>query len=92
MRRVPPADAVPLSTSLDSVGPLARSVACCAAIDAIFSGEPEADFSDVAIEGLRLAVPRTLVLDQMDETVAGDDETVLRIASAIEVALGNISR
>ena len=30
--------AVPLSTTLDSVGPLARSVECCAILDAILTG------------------------------------------------------
>src|SRR5258706_15013802 len=32
--------AVPLSTTLDSIGPLANSIACCAIADAIMAGEP----------------------------------------------------
>ena len=39
-RRVPNTGVLPLSPSLDSVGPLANSVACCAAIDAVLAGEP----------------------------------------------------
>ncbi|TAM90460.1 MAG: amidase [Candidimonas sp.] len=37
-RRVPRHGALPLSTSLDSIGPLAASVACCAAVDAVLAG------------------------------------------------------
>ena len=36
-RRVPTAGAFPLSTTLDSIGPLAHSVACCALIDQVMS-------------------------------------------------------
>ena len=38
-RRVPITGVLPLAPSLDSVGPLAPSVACCAAIDAILANE-----------------------------------------------------
>lgn len=70
-RRVPRRGAVPLSTTLDSVGPLARSVACCAIMDAILAGEaPHTLDSRRAIGGLRLAVPTTVVLDGMDDTVS----------------------
>jgi aspartyl-tRNA(Asn)/glutamyl-tRNA(Gln) amidotransferase subunit A len=42
-RRIPITGVLPLAPSLDSVGPLAPSVACCAAIDAILAGaEPAA--------------------------------------------------
>lgn len=76
-KRVPTAGAVPLSTTLDSVGPLARSIACCAVIDAIISGEAEADLSGTSVEGLRLAVPETVMLDQMDDVVSRDFERAL---------------
>ena len=36
-RRVPIDGVVPLSTSLDSIGPLANSVECCAIVDAVFA-------------------------------------------------------
>ncbi len=38
-RRVPLEGGVPLSFTLDSFGPLARSVACCATLDAVLAGE-----------------------------------------------------
>src|SRR6516165_3792652 len=38
--RVPTQGAFPLSASLDSIGPLAATVACCAALEAVLVGEP----------------------------------------------------
>jgi aspartyl-tRNA(Asn)/glutamyl-tRNA(Gln) amidotransferase subunit A len=70
-RRVPLEGAIPLSWSLDSVGPLGRSVGCCAALDAIMANEDPRLFSPrEAVAGLRLAVPQTLVLEGLDEAVA----------------------
>ena len=40
-RRVPLAGGVPLSSTLDSFGPLARSVGCCAVLDAVLAGEAD---------------------------------------------------
>jgi aspartyl-tRNA(Asn)/glutamyl-tRNA(Gln) amidotransferase subunit A len=69
-RRVPLEGVFPLSPSLDSVGSLAASVACCAAVDAVLAGEPVAALPELSVRGLRLALPQTYVLDGMDETVA----------------------
>jgi aspartyl-tRNA(Asn)/glutamyl-tRNA(Gln) amidotransferase subunit A len=68
--RVPLDGAVPLSSSLDSIGPIAPSVACCAALDAVFSGEPAYNLTPFPLAGLRLAVPQTLVFDGIDASVA----------------------
>ena len=56
-RRISRDGVLPLSTSLDSVGPLAPSVACCAVVDAILAGEPAAVREALPVAGLRLAVP-----------------------------------
>lgn len=69
-RRVPIDGILPLSTSLDSVGPLANSVACCAAIDAIFAAEPLPRLEAAPLDGLRLAVPLGFVLEGMEQAVA----------------------
>ncbi len=69
-RRVPTAGAIPLSTTLDSVGSLASSVACCAIADAVLAGEPPTVPPLRAVAGLRLAVPQTVVLGGLDEAVA----------------------
>lgn len=70
-RRVPQDGTLPLSASLDSIGPLGRSVACCALLDAVLAGEPFDLPQALPLAGLRLAVPTTLALDGMDGTVAG---------------------
>ena len=54
-RRVPIDGVVPLSTSLDSIGPLANSVECCAIVDAVFAGEPIAMPEAAPLAGLRFA-------------------------------------
>ena len=59
-RRVPMTGGVPLSTSLDSAGPLANSVDCCAIVDAILSGET-LDTDAVPLAGLRLGVTQDYV-------------------------------
>jgi aspartyl-tRNA(Asn)/glutamyl-tRNA(Gln) amidotransferase subunit A len=69
-RRVPIAGVLPLSPSLDSVGPLAPSVACCAVIDAVLAGDTPVPPEPASLSGLRLAVPQNLVLDGLDATVA----------------------
>lgn len=69
--RVPLHGAFPLSTTLDSVGPLANSVACCAIADALMAGEAPVAPAPFGPAGLRLAVPRgTFLLDDLDAEVA----------------------
>lgn len=77
-RRVPLAGVFPLSQSLDSVGPLAASVACCAALDAVLADEPSATLPAVELRGRRLAVATRYVLDSLDEAVARDFERAVR--------------
>ena len=69
-RRVPTAGTLPLSTSLDSIGPLAASVRDCAIVDAILAGEAVPAATQQPLQGARLAIPTTLALDGMDATVA----------------------
>jgi aspartyl-tRNA(Asn)/glutamyl-tRNA(Gln) amidotransferase subunit A len=75
--RVPTAGAFPLSTSLDSIGPLAATVECCAVLDAVLAGEPVADLPPFPLEGLRMAVPQTMVLDGVEPAVAAAFEAAL---------------
>src|SRR5215831_3800514 len=69
-RRVPLDGAVPLSFSLDSIGPLARSVGCCAILDAVLADEPIVPLKPRPVKGMRLAVPTTIALDDLDAPVA----------------------
>ena len=89
-RRVPIDGTVPLSTSLDSIGPLAASVRCCAIVDAVLAGEPPVVPAARDVRDARLAVPETLVLDGMDSTVAAAFERAcarLQAAGAREVGI-----
>jgi aspartyl-tRNA(Asn)/glutamyl-tRNA(Gln) amidotransferase subunit A len=81
-RRIPLDGGVPLSFSLDSFGPLARTVECCATLDAVLADEPIAAPRGRPIKGMRLAVPTTVVLDDLDTAVA----------KTFERALENLSR
>jgi aspartyl-tRNA(Asn)/glutamyl-tRNA(Gln) amidotransferase subunit A len=80
-RRVPIAGVLPLSPSLDSVGPLARSVTCCAIVDAVLAGTPPAPPVPMALAGLRLAVPENVMLDGLDLAVASAFERALDLLS-----------
>jgi aspartyl-tRNA(Asn)/glutamyl-tRNA(Gln) amidotransferase subunit A len=76
-RRVPRQGTVPLSHTLDSIGPIARSVACCAQLDALLADEPPPDLADRSPSGRHFAVPRTFVLADMDRDVAREFERAL---------------
>jgi aspartyl-tRNA(Asn)/glutamyl-tRNA(Gln) amidotransferase subunit A len=77
-RRVPTEGAFPLSTTLDSVGPLARSVACCAVLDGILAGDSVEKFNARSVRGLRIALPQAYVLNDMDAFVAAAFEKALK--------------
>ncbi|GGF01915.1 amidase [Aliidongia dinghuensis] len=82
-RRVTREGAIPLSTSLDSIGPLAASVACCALVDAILAGEAPTSLAQLPLAGLRLAVPQHVVLDGLAPVVAtAFGRAVRRLADA----------
>jgi aspartyl-tRNA(Asn)/glutamyl-tRNA(Gln) amidotransferase subunit A len=81
-RRVPITGVLPLAPTLDSVGPLAPSVSCCATIDAILANEPPALPAATHMDGLRFAVPENLVMDGMDDVVAAAFERALSLLSA----------
>lgn len=67
--RVPSEGTMPLSRSLDSNGPLAASVECCAIVDSILTDQPYVPVVAPALDTLRLAVPTSFVFDGIDETV-----------------------
>ena len=60
----------PLSRTLDSIGPIARTVECCAVLDAVMAGLSGDLPGPVPAAGLRLLVARTLVWDDADRHVA----------------------
>ena len=80
-RRVPLEGGVPLSTTLDSFGPLANTVECCAILDSVLADEPIRPLAARPVKGLRLAVPTTVVLDELDPEVAETFERALQTLS-----------
>jgi aspartyl-tRNA(Asn)/glutamyl-tRNA(Gln) amidotransferase subunit A len=68
-QRISTEGAFPLSTTLDSIGPLARSVADCARADAVMAGEDFAPLEPVPLAGLRLGIAQGTSLEDLDETV-----------------------
>jgi aspartyl-tRNA(Asn)/glutamyl-tRNA(Gln) amidotransferase subunit A len=76
-RRIPRSGAVPLSRTLDSIGPIGRSVECCAVLDAVMAGTAVDVPSPVDMQGLRFAVARTLVWDDAEPHVAASVEQAL---------------
>jgi aspartyl-tRNA(Asn)/glutamyl-tRNA(Gln) amidotransferase subunit A len=94
--RIPTAGVFPLSTSLDSIGPMGPSVACCAICDAILAGEAPRAPAPAQLSGLRLGVPQSVVLDELDEHVGRDfARTLERLSSAgvklIETAMSEFA-
>jgi aspartyl-tRNA(Asn)/glutamyl-tRNA(Gln) amidotransferase subunit A len=68
-QRIPTEGAFPLSFSLDSIGPLARTVAECAAADGVMAGAEFASLEPASLAGLRFGVPQGLLLSGLDQTV-----------------------
>jgi aspartyl-tRNA(Asn)/glutamyl-tRNA(Gln) amidotransferase subunit A len=73
-QRLPTAGAFPLSTTLDSIGPLAKTVADCAKAfavmaDAVPAGEDSSALAPLGVAGLRLGVAQGFPLEGLDETV-----------------------
>jgi aspartyl-tRNA(Asn)/glutamyl-tRNA(Gln) amidotransferase subunit A len=66
--RVPRDGVVPLSTTLDTVGVLARSVDCCAVLDALLRGSRPGPPSRLA-RPPRLAIPRNYLFGEVDPQV-----------------------
>ncbi len=82
-RRIPRDGILPLSTSLDSVGPLAPDVASCIVVDAILAGQPPVVPAPRPLNGARLLLPQSLVLDDLDEAVAqAFDAALTRLSQA----------
>ena len=69
-RRIPTDGTFPLSNTLDSIGPIARSVACCALVDSLLAGEAPLVPPALPLKGLRLGVVQDYVLDALDSAVA----------------------
>lgn len=80
-RRVPLAGAIPLSTTLDSIGAMTRSVDDCILVDSIIADQP-LSIPGLPLKDMRLAVPQTLMLDALEPHVAASFSAALSRLSA----------
>ena len=67
--RIPTDGAFPLSYSIDSIGPLARSVESCAKADAVMAGDAWAPLEPAPLANLRVGIAQGPVLENLDATV-----------------------
>lgn len=82
-RRVPIDGAVALATSLDSIGPLAPTVDCCARVHRVLAGEAPRAVMPRPVAGLRFLVPATILLDDLDtETAVAFEAALSRLSEA----------
>ena len=89
-RRVPRDGCFPLSYTLDSVGPLANSVACCAAYDAVLSGEG-GEPPTLEAKGLRLLLPRSIAIEDLDPEVDNAFERALKKLAAAGAQISEVA-
>jgi len=88
--RAPLAGALALSPTLDSIGPLAASVACCAAMDALLSGDGGGEPIPKPARQLRIGVLNNYVMEGVDATVGARYAAALSALSAAGVALSDM--
>jgi len=86
-RRLPLTGALPLSPSLDSIGSIAPTVACCARLDAVLSESQYRTPGAVDLRTVRLGVLQGYVLDGMDSEVARSFEHALGVLSSVGALL-----
>lgn len=89
MRRVPVSGSLPLAPTLDSIGPIARTVDDCLLIDRLIADAP-LPLQECSLAGLRLAIPEDVVLDDLDSHVAKAFTATLSRLSAAGVVITEI--
>ena len=72
---------LPLSFTLDSAGPIAKTVADCALLDQVLAAEADGALEPALLRGLRFAVPKTVFQNDLSPAVA----------DAFTAALGRLS-
>src|ERR1700761_4586312 len=89
-QRIPRDGGAPLSFTLDSFGPLAGTVECCAVLDAVLADEPVRALQPRTVKGMRFAVPTTVALDDLEDQVAQAFERTLEKLSKLGALIERI--
>jgi aspartyl-tRNA(Asn)/glutamyl-tRNA(Gln) amidotransferase subunit A len=90
-RRVPRDGVFPLSTTLDSVGPLAPTAACCALADAVLAGEAPIGLEPRGLRGARLGVVRDVLTEGLDPAVAVAFDRALQALAGAGATLSDVA-
>lgn len=90
-RRVPLTGAFPLSGTLDSIGPLARTAAQCAAADAVMAGEEAEALTSISLAGLRVGIPRGVLFEETQGEVATAFDRCLRKVELAGAGVADLS-
>jgi aspartyl-tRNA(Asn)/glutamyl-tRNA(Gln) amidotransferase subunit A len=89
--RVPVAGAFPLSFTLDSIGPMARTVAECAAADAVLADDAHVPLTAPGLAGLRIGVVQGVPLDRLDAAVSAAFARGLALLARQGVVLADVT-
>ncbi len=81
-QRIPTDGTFPLSFTLDSIGPMARSADDCEKADAVMAGEDYVDREPAALPGVRIGIPQGMPLERLDEQVGRSFDAALKRLSA----------
>lgn len=68
-QRISTEGAFPLSQSMDSIGPIARSVADCAKADAVMAGEEFLALDPAPLADLRIGIAQGMPIDALEDVV-----------------------
>ncbi|MGF2735969.1 amidase [Marinobacter sp. DUT-1] len=90
-QRIPRRGTFPLSDSLDSIGPIARTVDCCARVDAVLAGLEWQPLRKRPLAGLRLAVPANYMLDNVSRDVADSFTRSLKLLRDAGVRIDEVT-
>ena len=90
-KRMPSGGVYPLSTSFDAAGPMGHSAECCAIMDDIMTGGHGRSEAPFPVAGLRLAIPRGYLFEDLDPEVASAFDAAVARLSAAGAQISDIS-
>lgn len=88
--RIPTDGAYPLSKTLDSIGPLARSVDCCALADAVLAQDWDGIIAPPR-HTLRFAVPRSYFEGTLDDAVESDFDRAVSVLGKAGILIEEVA-
>ena len=89
--RVPKDGVYPLSETLDTVGPLANSVDCCARADALMAGDWDGNIAPRAAASLRLGIVKDLFFDDIEPEISSTFDRAVKQLEKAGVQFRDIS-